>query len=287
MKRNNLLAASVVALLFLALAIKPLQAQNGNVWSIAFYANPDWAGEPVMGMQSSYIDFNWGTAPPGPGMPATDWTATMTSSAYFYYSGTYIFQALADDEVSVQIDGVTYINTIGAGMSGKTVQVGVPLAQGTHNLVVQYRQATGSAYVYVTWAYANPGGSYPYTPVPAPMPAPPPPAPATLPAPVPACDPSWSCSCPAEATSVTTQYGDYTPCIEQNLHQSACFQSDGQWDSPNTGSIETEPQIEVWGNCTPSTLQCMQLTCNQEPVEATCSKTAAGWFYYGACPAPE
>lgn len=30
--------------------------------------------------------------------------------------------------------------------------------------------------------------------------------------------------------------------------------------------------------------QCMQVACNQEPVEVTCSKTAAGWFYYGPCP---
>jgi hypothetical protein len=50
------------------------------------------------------------------------------------------------------------------------------------------------------------------------------------------------------------------------------------------GSIQMEPQIQVWGNCTPDQHQCMQLACNQEPVEATCSKTAAGWFNYGPCP---
>lgn len=50
MKRNNLLAASIVAVIFLTMTITPLQAQNGNVWSVAFYANPDWAGQPAMGM---------------------------------------------------------------------------------------------------------------------------------------------------------------------------------------------------------------------------------------------
>ena len=286
MKRKTLLSAGVLALVLLAMTITPLLAQNGNVWSVAYYANPDWAGQPAMGMQSSYIDFNWGTTPPGTGMPATNWTATMTSAVYYYYSGTYVFQALADDEISVQIDGVTYINTIGAGLSGKTVQIAIPLNAGTHNLVVQYRQYSDVAYVYLNWAYANPGGGYVYTPLPVPMPGATPAAPAAAPTPAPACDPAWSCSCPVQATSVTTQYGNYDACIQQNLHQSACFQSDGQWDSPNTGSIETEPQIEVWGNCTPETLQCMQLACNQAPVEATCSKTAAGWFYYGPCPTP-
>ena len=160
MKRNNLLAVGIVAVLFLAMTVTPLRAQNGNVWSVAFYAKPDWAGQPAMGMQSSYIDFNWGTTPHGPGMPATNWTATMTSAVYFYYSGTYVFQTLADDEISVQIDGVTYINTIGADLSGKTVQMAIPLNVGTHNLVVQYRQYSDVAYAYLNWAYVNPGGGY-------------------------------------------------------------------------------------------------------------------------------
>mgnify|MGYP001445062216 CR=1 FL=1 len=287
MKRSTLLSAAIMTLVFLAMTVAPLQAQNGNVWNVGYFANPDWAGQPVLGMQSAYIDFNWGTVPPGPGLPATYWTATMTSDVYFYYSGTYVFQALADDEISVQIDGVTYINTIGAGLSGKTVQVGVPLNQGTHHVVVQYRQYSGVAYVYLNWAYANPGGGYVYNPLPVPMPsAPPASAPPAAATPAPACDPAWSCSCPVQASNVTTQYGTYDACIQQNLHQAACFQSSGQWDSPNTGSIETEPQIQVWANCTPGALQCMQLACGQEPVQAVCSKTAAGWFYYGPCPAP-
>lgn len=286
MKRRHVVIAAMIVAVLLAVAAQPLLAQNGNIWNIQYYNNPNWSGGPVLGMTSSYVDFNWGTVPPGPGMPSTNWTATMTSSVYFYYTGTYIFQALADDEISLQIDGVTYINTLGAGMSGKTVQVGIPLTQGTHNVVVQYRQYTGVAYVYLNWAYVNPSGGYIYTPLPTPMPAGtplPPPSGAT---PTPSCDPWWSCSCPTQATSVTTQYGDYTPCIQQNLQQANCFVPDGQWNSPDQGSIQMEPQIQVWGNCTPGQLQCMQLQCNQAPVEATCSKTGAGWFYYGECATP-
>jgi len=284
MKRKTLISASALVLVLLAVAITPLLAQSGNVWNISYYANPNWSGSPVLGMQSSYIDFNWGTEPPGPGMPSTNWTATMTSAAYFYYTGTYVFQALADDEVSLTIDGFTYLNTIGAGMSGKTVQVAVPLNMGTHSLTVQYRQYTGTAYVYLNWAYAKPEGGYVYVPLPTPMPVQPTVVPTPGPTPTPACDPTWGCTCPVQATSVSTQFGDYTTCIQQDLHQSSCFVSDGQWDSPNMGSIDTEPNIQVWGACTPGALQCMQLECNQAPVEATCSKTGAGWFYYGPCP---
>lgn len=286
MTRKTLVMMAVVVVALLAGAIRPAFAQNGNTWYVQYFTNTNWTPPAAMSMNASYIDFNWGTVPPGPGMPADNWTATMTSSVYFYYSGNYVFQALADDEVLVQVDGVTYINTIGAGMSGKTVQANVPLNVGTHNVVVQFRQYTGDAYVYLNWAYANPGGGYVYNPLPVPMPgatpvAPPPAGP--TPTPVPACDPSYSCTCPTQATSVTTAYGNYDQCIQQNLQQSACYVSNGQWDAPNLGSIQTEPPIQVWGNCTPGQLQCMQLACGQAPVEATCSKTGAGWFYYGSC----
>jgi len=273
MKRKYLVMGAVVVIALLAVAIQPLLAQSGNTWYIQYYNNPNWSGAPVMVQYNTYIDFNWGTNPPGPNMPADNWTATMTTSAYFN-SGTYYFTALADDEISVQIDGVTYLNTIGAGMSGKSVTVGVPMAQGYHNLLVQYRQFTAAAYVYLSWSYGKPGTPTPVPPMPTATPAP-------------GCNPWWSCSCPTQATSVTTQFGNYTPCIQENKHQFNCFVSDGQWNSPNMGSIQMEPMIQVWGNCSPAgALQCMQLACNQAPVQATCSKTLAGWFYFGPCPNP-
>lgn len=283
MRRKTLILTAVVVAL-LAVTGLPLHAQTGNMWTVYYYPNPDWSGSPVLGTYAPAVDFNWGTVPPGPGMPATNWTATMTSTAYFYYNGTYLFQALADDEISLQIDGVTYLNTMGQNMSGKTLQVYVPMTAGNHNLAVQYRQYTGTAYAYLNWGYVKPDGDLIYTPLPLPMPTSTPVVVTPGPTPTPACDPWWSCSCPVDATSVVTQYGDYTPCIEQNLHQANCFVSDGQWDSPDLGSIQMEPMIEVWGACTPGALQCMQLACNQEPVEAVCSKTAAGWFYHGPCP---
>ena len=170
MKHKTLILA-VVVIALLVVTGQPLMAQNGNTWNVSYYANTDWSGTPAMGTVNPYIDFNWGTVAPGPGMPSTNWTATMSSSVNFYYTGTYVFQALADDEISLQIDGITYINTMGAGQSGKTIKVSVNIAQGTHNLVVQYRQYTGTAYVYLNWAYAQPGGGYVYTPLPTPMPA--------------------------------------------------------------------------------------------------------------------
>ena len=77
-----------------------------------------------------------------------------------------------------------------------------------------------------------------------------------------------------------TQFGDYTSCIQQGQHQSQCFQSNGAWNAPNMGSIETEPQIQIWGNCEPDSVTTFQMSCDpEEPPESfKCSKTGAGWF---------
>jgi hypothetical protein len=283
MKRKYLILTGLLALALLVAAIQPLLAQSGNTWYVQYFTNPNWSGSPALTMDSSYIDFNWGSVPPGPRLPNTNWTAIMTSSAYFY-AGNYQFYALADDEISVQIDNVTYINTIGAGMSGKPVYVTVPLAAGYHNLSVMYRQYTGTAYCYLNWAYVQPGAPpvYPPMPVPPPVAVQPMATPLPGPAPTPSCNPAYTCTCPVSATSVTTEYGNYTPCIQNNAQQTACFQSNGAWNAPNMGSIQSEPQIQVWGNCTPGAKQTMQLQCGQPPVQATCSKTGAGWFYYGS-----
>jgi hypothetical protein len=237
---------------FAFLLLRPVLAQSGNQWRIDFYNNPNWAGAPVYTQFNYQASSNWGTGSPGPNVPADNFTARFTTTAFFY-SGVYRFTVTADDEFVLIIDGVTYMDTRGAGLSGKQMVVDVPMTQGYHNIQIDYREFTGNAYIFVDWSLL---GAPPATPVP-------PTAPNT---PV------------NSATSVQTRYGDYTPCIQQRIHQVNCFHSDGAWDSPNEGSIQMEPQIVVWGNCTANTVQTMQLYVNQPPQSAACSKTEAGWF---------
>ena len=251
--------ASFGAILALAVALllpaAPAQAQSGNQWRIDFFPNVDWAGAPVFTQFASVISFNWGLGSPGPGVPIDNFTARMTSTAYFY-AGTYRFTILADDEVALFLDGVTIFDSRGMGQSGKTFVVDVPINEGTKSLQADFREFTGTAYVNIDWQYLKGG-----TPVPPPaLPAPP-------------SNPS--------ATSVQTRYGDYTPCIQQNIHQSNCFQSDGAWDSPNLGSIEMEPPIQIWGNCEANQTRTVVVDTSTDPATERvfrCSKTEAGWF---------
>jgi hypothetical protein len=235
-------------------------AQSGNQWAAYYYNNPDWAGNPVYIAGTTQISYNWGEASPATGVPWDNFTGSYVTDAFFY-AGTYAFTSTADDEVAIVVDGVTYLDTRGQGLSGKNQTVYVPMWQGTHRVEVYYREYSQSAYLYVTWSYVKDDGYYP--------PAPVPPAP---PAPV-ACGPQ------SEA-SVQTEFGDYTPCIEQGIHQVTCFQSTGQWNAPNYGSIQNEPQIEVWMACTPDSVANFTVSCDaEEPQEEfKCSKTGAGYF---------
>ena len=117
-----------------------------------------------------------------------------------------------------------------------------------------YREFTVDAYIYLSWLFLN-GGT------------PPPPPPPSSPYP----------PVPPSSSKVVTQFGDYTPCIQQNIHQSNCFVSDGAWNSPNLGSIQMEPQITSWNVCVADTTK-TYTNPNGQPQSYNCSKTMAGWF---------
>jgi len=82
---------------------------------------------------------------------------------------------------------------------------------------------------------------------------------------------------PPSVATLQTKFGDYTPCIQQNIHQANCFVSDGAWDSPNLGSIQMEQQIASWVHCPPDTVSTFQIANGQDRT-FVCSRTEAGWF---------
>ena len=261
MKRFYLIATVLLVAVLIIVGTTAVFGQSGNQWRVDYYPNTNWAGNPVLTQFTSALNFNWGTGSPGPNMPVDNWTMRATSTAYFY-SGVYQFNILADDEVTLTIDNVVWLNTVGQGQSGKTQIINIPMTQGNHNIQVDFREFTGTAYLYVTWGIVKDGTV---------TPAPPPNA-TPLPYPL----------VPSSETSVQTKYGDYTPCIQQNSHQSNCFVSDGAWNSPNLGSIQMEPKIEVWQNCEPADKDVTWTTDpNTDPITThvyRCSKTLAGWF---------
>jgi hypothetical protein len=238
-----------------------MQAQSGNQWRADFYDNPDWSNIPVYTLYSNFIGFNWVDGSPAPQVPVDNFSGRFITAAFFY-AGLYRFTLLADDEFVLIVDGLTYLDTRGQGLSGKTLAVDIAMTQGTHQIQVDYREIVLTAYAYVNWQYLKPVAGTPS----------PPSAATPLPYPTP----------PPSASSVVTVFGDYTPCIQGNLHQANCFQANGQWDSPNLGSIQMESQIVIWGNCEPAdrdTTWVVDPTTDPPRTQSyRCSKTLAGWF---------
>jgi len=263
MKRFFLIATigSLAALLIFAgattLSAHPrIEQTAANQWQMTFYPNLDWKGYPVYTQYSNSLNYNWGSYAPGPNMPPAYWSMRATMDTYFY-GGQYQFKILADDEFMIMIDNIVYMNTINAGLSGKEVIFAIPISQGYHNIRVDFRQFSGPAYLYASASYLKPDAGAPHRPLPAPLP-------------------------PASAASVQTRYGDFTPCIQQNLQQAACFHADGAWDSPDRGSVQMEPQISIWGNCEPADSDVIwTVDATVDPMitkEFRCSKSLAGWF---------
>ncbi len=261
MQRNTQRICTLFLVLSLCLAgllpAATAQAQSSANWQIFYYPNLNWQGNPVYSQNAGTVAFNWGSdTPPGPGMPAQNWTARLVSTTFFY-AGIYRWQLQADDDIALYIDNVLYADTRGANQPGKTIVIDIPLTQGNHYIDIEYRQYTGPAYLFASWTYAKGDSGQPQPP------APPPSTPNQLFPPPP---------------SLVTDYGNYTTCAQQQIHQKNCFQSNGAWDAPNLGSIETEPQILRWERCTQDQFAQVQLYTNQPAQNAKCSKTQAGWF---------
>jgi hypothetical protein len=253
MKRLLPITLMLVIGLLLIGGATPAQAQSGNTWRVDYFPNTNWAGSPVSSQTVGFVNFNWGWGAPAPNMPTDNWTARLTTDAFFY-SGYYTFTVVADDEAAVFINGATYLDTRGKGQSGKTMTFTVPMNQQWYHIEVLFREYTETAYLFVNWTFGT-------TPPPPPQPG------------------QQFPSLPPNAPDVVTQFGNYNPCRDQNIHQSNCFVSDGQWNSPNLGSIQMEPQIQSWTPCTPADqVQTFYVNPQVPQRNFKCSKTLAGWF---------
>ena len=251
MKRFLVIVAVLAVGLSLGGSAMPAAAQSGNTWRADYFNNPNWTGAPVTTAYVSFVSFDWGFGSPSPAVPVDNFTGRFTTDAFFY-AGTYNFSVVADDEFVLLIDGWTHLDTRGQGQSGKPRNISVSMSQGQHRVEVLYREWSETAYLFVNWGFfsgTTPPPNQTYPPL------------------------------PASATSLQTTFGDYTPCLQQGIHQSNCFVSDGAWDSPNLGSIQMEPQIQSWVSCQPADQVATFSVSPQIPQQDfRCSKTLAGWF---------
>jgi len=131
------------------------QAQGNTLWLAQYFNNTNFEAPAEVTAYESDVDFNWGLGAPAPGINADNFSARWTTTTFFR-SGVYRFTANADDEVRVYVDNTKLvIDTFGKVQPGVPVTVDVTLAQGFHNIQVDYKEFGGAAFVSLDWEFVE------------------------------------------------------------------------------------------------------------------------------------
>ena len=109
-----LIAALVATVVTMAVSGAPVTAQSGNTWTADYFNNPNWSGSPVFTQWASFVSFDWGYGSPSSAVPVDNFSARFVTDAFFY-TGTYNFSIVADDEAVVIVNGVTVFDSRGRG----------------------------------------------------------------------------------------------------------------------------------------------------------------------------
>jgi uncharacterized protein YraI len=148
---------TTVAMLVLALgvAVMPASAQGSVPWRGQYYNNPTLSDPVALERIDGAIAFNWGLGSPAEGISPDNFSIRWAQDV-FLPAGTYRFFALADDNIRVTFNfGAAIIDTFASQQIGQTISadVSVPVS-GTYHIQVDYREVTGDAYAYVSYANA-------------------------------------------------------------------------------------------------------------------------------------
>ncbi|MCQ3972270.1 MAG: hypothetical protein DPW09_02350 [Anaerolineae bacterium] len=117
-------------------------------WKGEYWSNGGFVGSPVLVRNDPVINFFWYSQPPAPGLAADNFSVRWSRQVNFE-SGLYRFYAEADDGIRLFIDGHPIINEWHG--SNNTVYTADVTVSGTRQVVVEYYEHSGDAYVRVRW----------------------------------------------------------------------------------------------------------------------------------------
>lgn len=136
---------------------------NDGGYSAEFFGNRHLQGAPVLTRTDDKVDFTWGGGAPGDGVPADNFSARWTKQLSLEQGGPYKFTVTSDDGFRLYLDGQRVLDKW-TPQSATTYTATRELGPGTHELVLEYFDATGDALVKLS-----------YEPTDDPPPPPPPP----------------------------------------------------------------------------------------------------------------
>jgi uncharacterized protein YraI len=118
-------------------------------WRGEYFDNRDLAGNPAQVRDDPQLSFDWEASAPADGLPVDDFSVRWTRGLDFS-AGTYRFYAHVDDGVRLWIDGRLTIDQW-HDSPPTTYTADVPLAEGKHELLMEYFEHTGNAVAQLAW----------------------------------------------------------------------------------------------------------------------------------------
>ena len=120
-------------------------------WRGEYYSNRDLNGHPALVRNDVAINFDWGDGPPGPGLPADDFSVRW-SRGLSYSAGTYRFYVRVDDGARLWVDGNLVIDEW-HDSAPTTYSADVNLGDGWHTLRMDYYERSGGALAQLAWEH--------------------------------------------------------------------------------------------------------------------------------------
>jgi hypothetical protein len=117
-----------------------------------YYNNTGLTGTPVFTRCESRINYNWGTRGPGNGIGNDNFSVRWTGR-FNFPAASHAFTAQVSDGVRVRVDGASVIDAW-IDQAATIHRGSVPLTAGTHEVMVEYYERSGSAVARVYWRVA-------------------------------------------------------------------------------------------------------------------------------------
>ncbi len=116
-----------------------------------YFASNNLSGN--VGLQrTEAVNFNWGTAAPGAGVPADNFSVRWTGTVEASSTGSFTFQTNSDDGVRVYVNGTLVINNWTAHSATLNTSAAIAMtANQRYSIVVEYQELTGSAVMQLRW----------------------------------------------------------------------------------------------------------------------------------------
>ena len=119
-------------------------------WRGEYWPNATLTGEPTLIRNDVQLDFNWGPGSPDPALPSDNFSARWSRTVDLA-AGNYRFHLTMDDGARLWVNGQLEIDDWQTGSFRESLAE-ILLPAGSHDLVVEFYEANGTASARLWWA---------------------------------------------------------------------------------------------------------------------------------------